>query len=96
MVENVWSNSPIGFINISGIAEPKAEIKNKTAARISPFFLPNFLLTKPPKTPPIIHPINALETKKPLKALAAVSDNPFGATKKLSRKLTVPEITPVS
>ena len=95
-VEKVWSSSPKVPKNISGIAEPKAEIKNKIAARINPFFRPSFLLTNPPTIPPIIQPINALDTKKPLKALAAVSDNPFGIPKKLSKDPTVPEITPVS
>ena len=78
------------------MAEPNADIKNKIAARINPFFRPSFLLTNPPKTPPIIQPINALDTKNPLKALAAVSDNHFGITKKLSKDPTVPEMTPVS
>ena len=78
------------------MAEPKAEIKNSMAARTSPFFLPNFLLTSPPKTPPMIHPIKALATRNPLNALAAPSDNPLGVTKKLSKEPTVPEITPVS
>ena len=38
----MWSPFPMGAINISGIAEPKAEIRNKTAAKMSPFFRPNF------------------------------------------------------
>ena len=84
------------MINISGIAEPRADIKNRIAARIKPFFRPNFLLISPPERPPIIQPINALDTMNPLKALAAVSDNPFGITKKLSKEPTVPEMTPVS
>ncbi|GAK98050.1 hypothetical protein JCM19294_1672 [Nonlabens tegetincola] len=78
------------------MAEPSADITNNTAARTSPFFLPNFLLTRPLNNPPMTQPISALETRKPLNAFAEFSDKPFGITKKLSKDPTVPDITPVS
>ncbi len=64
-------HSPIGFNNISGIAEPMADNKNKIAAKIKPFLRPSFLLIIPPEIPPIIHPIKALETTNPNRAFAA-------------------------
>jgi hypothetical protein len=84
------------LINISGIEEPTAEIRNRADASINPFLRPYFLLIIPPDIPPIIQPIRALETTNPNRAFAAISPNPNGRTKKLSRELTVPDITAVS
>ena len=89
MVESVWSPWPSGWKNNSGSAEPSAEIKNKTPAINSPFFLPNFLPTSPARAPPTIHPMSAMETSHPFKELAANSSNPLGSIKKASREPTV-------
>ena len=87
---------PIGANSISGKADPTAEMINRIAARINVFFLPRRDANSPPLIPPIMHPINALETVNPLSELEANSGNPCGSMKLILRDSTVPDITAVS
>ena len=51
---------------ISGMEEPTADKVNSKAAKTNPFFLPISLDIKPPKAPPMIQPMRALDTVNPL------------------------------
>jgi hypothetical protein len=86
----------MGDTSISGMADPIAETRNSRAANTSPFLRPRVLLTQPPKIPPKIQPIRALDTTSPSLEFEAISDSPKGSTKNFSRDPTVPEITAVS
>ena len=92
----LWSPLPTGAKKISGMADPIAETRKRIAASTRPFLLPRFLLIHPPEIPPRMQPIRALETSAPSLELADSSARPRGSTKKLSRELTVPEMTAVS
>jgi len=76
----------------SGKAEPKAAIRNKTAATDKEFFLPKREDKNPESNPPMMQPIKALETVAP----NAKFPNPLGVIKNASNDSTVPEITAVS
>ena len=61
------------ILSLSGQADPIAEIANKMAATINPFFRPKVILTLPAMAPPNIHQIRALDIVNPFTAFIVVS-----------------------
>ena len=64
---------PIGAKGNSGAAAPNAEIRNSTAAITNPRLRPMRVLTQPPEIPPMMQPINALDTTNPSSEFAALA-----------------------
>ena len=69
-------------LSFSGMADPRAEIRKRTAARMSPFFRPIPWLIYPPRDPPIMQPTRALEIVYPLMELPSPSLSTFSPLKK--------------
>lgn len=79
---------PAMKFSVSGNADPKAEIKKRTAAKMSDFLRPYLVLTGPATIEPMTQPINADDAAKP----SSAGDR----LKKYCKASVAPDITAVS